>query len=83
MAKLMDGVSEKIPMRSAILGAFAIFFEVLGYYALTAYMYEHSKVCGIIMFLCTTRSGLSSLPSFLLLSSCGRLALSGPCTSQP
>ena len=54
MAKLMDGVSEKIPMRSAILGAFAIFLEVLGYYALTAYMYEHSKVCGIIMFLCTT-----------------------------
>lgn len=43
MAKLMDGVSEKIPMRSAILGAFAIFLEVLGYYALTAYMYEHSN----------------------------------------
>lgn len=50
MAKLMAGVSEKIPMRSAILGAFSLFFQFLGYFALTAYIYSHSKIYGSILF---------------------------------
>ena len=49
-AKLMAGVSEKIPMRSAILGAFSLFFQFLGYFALTAYIYSHSKIYGSILF---------------------------------
>lgn len=50
LAKLFDGVSAKIPMRSAILGAFAIFLEFFGYFSMTAYMYGQSKVYGSIMF---------------------------------
>lgn len=50
MAKLMEGVSEKIPMRSAILGAFALMLEFLGYFSITAYVYGHSKLFGSILF---------------------------------
>ena len=39
LAKLLEGVSEKIPLRSAILGAFALLLEFLGYFALAVYMY--------------------------------------------
>ena len=50
MAKLMEGVSEKVPMRSAILGAFALMLQFLGCFAMTGYVYEHSKVYGSILF---------------------------------
>lgn len=50
MAKLMEGVSEKVPMRSAILGAFSLMFQFLGYFSITAYMYGRSKLYGSIMF---------------------------------
>lgn len=50
MAKLMAGVSEKVPMRSAILGAFSLFFQFIGYFAMTAYIYSHSKIYGAILF---------------------------------
>lgn len=50
MAVLMNGVSEKIPMRSAILGAFALMFEFFGYFAIAAYVYGHSKLYGSILF---------------------------------
>ena len=50
MAKLMEGVSEKVPMRSAILGAFALMLQFLGYFAMTGDVYEHSKVYGFILF---------------------------------
>lgn len=51
LAKLMEGVSEKVPMRSAILGAFAVMLEFLGYFSIAAYTYERSKVYGFILFL--------------------------------
>lgn len=50
MAKLLEGVSEKVPMRSAILGAFAVMLQFFGYFSITAYIYGQSKVFGSIMF---------------------------------
>ena len=50
MSELMDGVFEKTPMRSAILGAFALFFEAFGYFAITAQVYSGSRVLGLILF---------------------------------
>ena len=50
LAKLMEGVSEKVPMRSAILGAFSLVLQFFGYFAITAYIYGLSKVYGSIMF---------------------------------
>lgn len=50
LAKIMEGVSEKIPMRSAILGAFSLVLQFLGYFAITAYVYERSAVYGSILF---------------------------------
>lgn len=50
MARLMDGVAEAIPMRSAILGAFALMLQFLGYFALSGYIYQHSKLYGSILF---------------------------------
>lgn len=50
-AKMMDGVSEKVPMRSAVWGAFALFLEFFGYSALAIYTYEQAHVYGIIMLL--------------------------------
>ena len=54
MARLMDGVSEAIPMRSAILGAFALMLQFLGYFALSGYIYQHSKLYGSILFVTIT-----------------------------
>lgn len=51
MAHLMEGVSEKIPMRSAILGAFSLMLQFLGYFSITAYIYSRSEICGAILFL--------------------------------
>lgn len=39
MAHLLEGVSPKIPMRSAILGAFSLFLQFLGYFSLSAYIW--------------------------------------------
>lgn len=39
MAHLLEGVSPKIPTRSAILGAFSLFLQFLGYFSLSAYMF--------------------------------------------
>ena len=50
MSDLMDGVSEKTPMRSSILGAFALFLEAFGYFAITAKVYQNSNVFGLILF---------------------------------
>lgn len=38
MAKVMEDVSANVPMRSAILGAFALFFQFLGYFSITVYL---------------------------------------------
>ncbi len=51
MAKLLEGVSDKIPMRSAILGAFSLMLQFFGYFAITSYIYGQSKIYGTIMFI--------------------------------
>ena len=51
LARLLEGVSEKIPLRSAILGAFALFLQLIGYSSISIYMYGQSKVFGSIMLL--------------------------------
>ena len=53
MAHLLEGVSPTIPMRSAILGAFSLFLQFLGYFSLSAYIYGHSRLYGAILFVIT------------------------------
>ena len=43
-AKLMEGVSPSVPMRSGVLGVFAIVLEFCGYAALAAYAYQKAPV---------------------------------------
>ena len=50
LAKLLEGVSASVPMRSGVLGAFALFLEYLSYVAFSIYTYEYSHVLGMIMF---------------------------------
>ena len=52
-AKLMEGVSPAVPLRSGVLGEYAIVLEFFGYTALAIYTYEHAKVFGTIMLLAT------------------------------
>ena len=59
-AKLMEGVSPSVPLRSGVLGVFSIVLEFLGYVGLAAYAYQQSKVFGVILFLCTTYSSIVS-----------------------
>lgn len=50
MAKLLEGVSADVSMRSAILGAFFLLLQFFGYFAITAYIYGHSVWYGSILF---------------------------------
>lgn len=50
MAKIMEGVPAAVPMRSAVLGAFALVLEFLSYFALSAYTFERSHALGAVMF---------------------------------
>lgn len=50
MAKIMEGVSAEVPMRSAIWGAFALVLEFLSYFALSVYTFEKSRILGSVMF---------------------------------
>lgn len=59
-AKLMEGVSPRIPLRSGVLGVFAIVLEFFGYAALAMYTYQFSKVLGAVMFVSTTFSCIVS-----------------------
>ena len=59
-AKLMEGVSPSVPMRSGVLGIFSIVLEFFGYVALAAYTFEKSKVLGSIMFVGTAFSCIVS-----------------------
>lgn len=59
-AKLMEGVSPSVPMRSGVLGVFSIVLEFFGYVALAAYTFEKSKVFGSIMFVGTAFSCIVS-----------------------
>lgn len=49
MAKLLEGVSATVPMRSAILGAFSLLMESFGYLAISAYVYEKSHIFGMLL----------------------------------
>lgn len=59
-AKLMEGVSPKVPLRSGVLGVFAIVLEFLGYTALAIYTFQQAKVFGAIMFLGTAFTSIVS-----------------------
>ena len=59
-AKLMEGVSPSVPMRSGVLGVFAIVLEFCGYAALAAYAYQKAPVYGAILFAGTTFAGIVS-----------------------
>ena len=50
----MEGVSPSVPMRSGVLGVFAIVLEFCGYAALAAYAYQKAPVYGAILFVGTT-----------------------------
>ena len=54
-AKLMEGVSPNVPMRSGVLGVFAIVLEFCGYAALAAYAYIVSSAyhlkCGLAEYM--------------------------------
>ena len=50
MAKIMEGVPAAVPMRSGVLGVFALVVEFLSYFALSVYTYERSRVLGAVMF---------------------------------
>ena len=50
LAEMMEGVPASVPLRSAVLGAFALVLEFLGYFALAAYTFERSQILGGLMF---------------------------------
>jgi len=52
--KKLEGVSPSVPMRSGVLGVFAIVLEFCGYAALAAYAYQKAPVYGAILFAGTT-----------------------------
>jgi hypothetical protein len=54
LANMMEGVSADVPMRSAVLGAFALVLEFFSYFALAIYTYERSPILGAIMFVAVT-----------------------------
>lgn len=49
-AKLMAGASPRVPMRSGVLGVFAIVLEFFGYAALSFYAYQRAPVYGGLLF---------------------------------
>ncbi len=59
-AKLMEGVSPSVPLRSGVWGVFAIFMEYFGYLAMATYAYQRAPVIGVILFLATTYSCIIS-----------------------
>lgn len=59
-AKLMEGVSPDVPLRSGVVGVFSIVLEYFGYLALATFAYQHSKVFGVILFLATTIASIVS-----------------------
>lgn len=50
LAEMMEGVPASVPLRSAVLGAFALVLEFFGYFALAAYTFERSRIMGGLMF---------------------------------
>lgn len=59
-AKLMEGVSPSVPLRSGVLGVFSIVLEFCGYSGMAAYVFQHAKVPGAILFFSTAYSCIVS-----------------------
>lgn len=56
LAEMMEGVSATVPLRSAVLGAFALVLEFFSYFALAVYTFEQSQILGGVMFVAITFS---------------------------
>ena len=50
LAEMMEGVSASVPLRSGVLGAFALVLEFFSYFALAVYTFERSQILGGVMF---------------------------------
>ena len=59
-ANLMEGVSPRVPLRSGVLGVFSIVLEFCGYSAMAAYVFQQTRVFGVILFYCTVYSCIVS-----------------------
>lgn len=56
LAEMMEGVPAAVPLRSAVLGAFALVLEFFSYFALEVYTFERSRILGGVMFVAITCS---------------------------
>ena len=50
LAEMMEGVPASVPLRSGVLGAFALVLEFFSYFALAVYTFERSQILGGVMF---------------------------------
>ena len=56
LAEMMEDVPASVPLRSAVLGAFALVLEFFSYFALAVYTFERSQILGGVMFVAITFS---------------------------
>ena len=56
LAEMMEDVPASVPLRSAVLGAFALVLEFFSYFALAVYTFERSQILGRLMFVTITFS---------------------------
>ena len=56
LAEMMEDVPASVPLRSAVLGAFALVLEIFSYFALAVYTFERSQILGGVMFVTITFS---------------------------
>lgn len=56
LAEMMEDVPASVPLRSAVLGAFALVLEFFSYFALAVYTFERSQILGGVMFVTITFS---------------------------
>lgn len=56
LAEMMEDVPASVPLRSAVLGAFALVLEFFSYFALAVYTFERSQILGGLMFVTITFS---------------------------
>ena len=50
LAEMMEGVPASVPLRSGVLGVFALVLEFFSYFALAVYTFERSQILGGVMF---------------------------------
>lgn len=56
LAEMMEDVPASVPLRSAVLGAFALVLEFFSYFALAVYTFERSQILGGVIFVTITFS---------------------------